>query len=96
MRSRTVNPHKAERQSVPSRNGGQRPAPRSWCLLPTRHQTPALKSSYVTFFQLPWVAEAMLERFGHAGLRFIMCRSGKRHTFEPRCLVPMIAGAGLR
>jgi pimeloyl-ACP methyl ester carboxylesterase len=51
-----------------------------------KHPTQALRSSYVAFFQLPWLPEAMLGRFGFAGLLSAMKRSARADTFEPGSL----------
>ena len=51
-----------------------------------RHPTQALRSTYVAFFQLPWLPEATLGGFGFAGLRRAMRASAKPDTFEPGAL----------
>ena len=48
-----------------------------------RHPTQALRSSYVAFFQLPWLPEAALGAFDFKGLRTMMEGSGRSDTFEP-------------
>lgn len=48
-----------------------------------RHPTQALRSTYVAFFQLPWVPEATLGAFNFAGLRATVQSSAKPHAFEP-------------
>ena len=47
------------------------------------HPTQALRSTYMAFFQLPWVPEAILAGFDFASLRIMMRRSAKAGTFEP-------------
>ena len=51
-----------------------------------RHPTQALRSSYVAFFQLPWLPEATLSSFAFAGLRTMMQSTAKPDTFEPNAL----------
>ena len=48
-----------------------------------RHPTQALRSTYVAFFQLPWVPEATLGAFNYAALRTTMQASAKPHAFAP-------------
>ncbi|MGI4810031.1 MAG: alpha/beta fold hydrolase, partial [Janthinobacterium lividum] len=46
----------------------------------------ALRSTYVAFFQLPWVPEAMLGSFDGAGLKAMIQGSAKTGSFEPGTL----------
>lgn len=62
------------------------PHPDVWGKQALKHPTQALKSTYVAFFQLPWLPEATLGSFGHAGLRAMMQGSAKADTFEPGAL----------
>lgn len=51
-----------------------------------RHPTQALRSSYVAFFQLPWLPELLLGSRDFAGLRAMMKGSARRGTFTPAAL----------
>jgi pimeloyl-ACP methyl ester carboxylesterase len=62
------------------------PHPDVWGKQALKHPTQALKSTYVAFFQLPWVPEAMLGTFDNAGLKAMMRGSTKADTFEPGAL----------
>ena len=62
------------------------PHPDIWAAQAARHPTQALRSTYVAFFQLPWVPEATLGSFDFAGLRAMMQGSAKVDTFEPGSL----------
>ena len=62
------------------------PHPDVWGKQALKHPTQALRSTYVAFFQLPWVPEAMLGSFDHAGLRAMIQASAKADTFEPGAL----------
>ena len=62
------------------------PHPDVWAKQALKHPTQALRSTYVAFFQLPWVPEATLGGFGFAGLRAMMQGSAKAGTFEPGAL----------
>ena len=62
------------------------PHPDVWAAQALRHPTQALRSTYVAFFQLPWVPEATLGAFDFAGLKTMMTASGKPDTFEPGAL----------
>ncbi len=62
------------------------PHPDVWSAQALRHPTQALRSTYVAFFQLPWVPEATLGAFDFAGLRAMMAGSAKSDTFEPGAL----------
>ena len=62
------------------------PHPDVWGRQAARHPTPALRSTYVAFFQLPWVPEATLGSFDFKGLRAMMQGSAKPGTFEPGAL----------
>ncbi|MDR7036146.1 pimeloyl-ACP methyl ester carboxylesterase [Methylobacterium sp. BE186] len=62
------------------------PHPDIWARQVRRHPTQALRSTYVAFFQLPWLPEASLGSFDFAGLRTMMQGSGGPKTFEPGAL----------
>ena len=62
------------------------PHPDVWGRQAIRHPTQALRSTYVAFFQLPWVPEATLAGFDFAGLKAMMRGSAKADTFEPGAL----------
>lgn len=62
------------------------PHPDVWSSQALRHPTQALRSTYVGFFQLPWVPEATLGTFDFAGLRTMMQASAHEDTFEPGAL----------
>ncbi len=62
------------------------PHPDVWGRQAMRHPTQALRSTYVAFFQLPWVPEATLGSFDFTGLRAMMQGSAKVDTFEPGAL----------
>ena len=62
------------------------PHPDIWGRQAKRHPTQALRSTYVAFFQLPWVPEATLGSFDFAGLRAMMQGSAHADTFEPGAL----------
>jgi len=62
------------------------PHPDIWGKQALKHPTQALRSTYVAFFQLPWVPEATLGAFDFAGLKTIMQGSAKADTFEPGAL----------
>jgi len=51
-----------------------------------KHPTQALRSSYVAFFQLPWLPEATLGGFDFASLKSMMRASAKPGAFEPGAL----------
>ncbi|KAB0682080.1 alpha/beta fold hydrolase [Aureimonas leprariae] len=62
------------------------PHPDIWTPQALRHPTQALRSTYVAFFQLPFVPEATLGGFDFKGLRTMMTASAKSGTFEPDAL----------
>jgi pimeloyl-ACP methyl ester carboxylesterase len=62
------------------------PHPDIWGKQALRHPTQALRSTYVAFFQLPWVPEATLGSFDFHGLRSMIESSGHADTFEPGAL----------
>ncbi len=62
------------------------PHPDVWGRQALKHPTQALKSTYVAFFQLPWIPEATLGGFDFAGLKAMMRGSAKANTFEPGAL----------
>ena len=62
------------------------PHPDVWGKQALKHPTQALKSTYVAFFQLPWVPEATLGSLDNAGLKAMIRGSAKADTFEPGAL----------
>ena len=62
------------------------PHPDVWGRQALKHPTQALRSTYVAFFQLPWVPEATLASFDFAGLKAMVHGSAKSNTFEPGAL----------
>jgi len=62
------------------------PHPDVWGKQALKHPTQALRSTYVAFFQLPWVPEAMLGAFDGAGLKAMIQGSAKAGSFEPGAL----------
>lgn len=62
------------------------PHPDVWGTQARRHPTQALRSTYVAFFQLPWLPEASLGSFDFAGLRAMVTASAGPETFEPGAL----------
>ncbi len=62
------------------------PHPDVWGPQALKYPTQALKSTYVAFFQLPFVPEATLGSFDNAGLKAMMRGSAKTDTFEPGTL----------
>ena len=62
------------------------PHPDVWGKQAPKHPTQAIRSTYVAFFQLPWLPEATLGAFDFAGLRAMMQGSAKADTFEPGAL----------
>ncbi len=62
------------------------PHPDVWGRQALKHPTQALKSTYVAFFQLPFVPEATLSGFDNAGLKAMMLGSAKTDTFEQGAL----------
>ena len=62
------------------------PHPDVWGKQALKHPTQALKSTYVAFFQLPWVPEATLGSFDNAGLKAMIRGSAKADTLEPGAL----------
>ena len=62
------------------------PHPDVWGAQALKHPTQALRSTYVAFFQLPWVPEATLSALDFSGLRAMMQGSAKADTFEPGAL----------
>ena len=59
------------------------PHPDVWSRQAMRHPTQALRSTYVAFFQLPWVPEATLGGLNYAGLKAMMGGSARPGTFKP-------------
>lgn len=51
-----------------------------------KHPTQALRSSYIAFFQVPWLPEAALGSFDFKGLKAMMRGSARPGTFEPGAL----------
>ena len=62
------------------------PHPDVWTHEALTHPTQALRSSYVAFYQLPWVPEATLGAFDYAGLRALVQATARTDTFEPGAL----------
>jgi pimeloyl-ACP methyl ester carboxylesterase len=62
------------------------PHPDVWAAQALKHPTQALRSTYVAFFQLPWVPEATLGGFDFAGLKAMVQGGAKPDTFEPGAL----------
>ncbi len=62
------------------------PHPDVWGRQALKHPTQALRSTYVAFFQLPWVPEATLGGFDFTGLKAMMRASAHADTFEPGAL----------
>ena len=62
------------------------PHPDVWGPQALKHPTQALRSTYVAFFQLPWVPEATLGGLNFAGLKAMMRGSAHVDTFEPGAL----------
>ena len=62
------------------------PHPDVWAAQALKHPTQALRSTYVAFFQLPWVPEATLGALDFAGLKAMMTGSAHADTFEPGAL----------
>jgi epoxide hydrolase 4 len=62
------------------------PHPDVWSRQALKHPTQALRSTYVAFFQLPWLPEAALGGFSFAGLKTMMGASAHPNTFEPGAL----------
>ncbi|WP_419827043.1 alpha/beta fold hydrolase [Sphingomonas sp.] len=62
------------------------PHPDVWARQALKHPTQALRSTYVAFFQLPWLPEATLGGFDFAGLKAMMQASARAGSFEPHAL----------
>lgn len=62
------------------------PHPDVWASQVLKHPTQALRSTYVAFFQLPWVPEATLTSFDFAGLKAMIKGSANDGAFEPGSL----------
>lgn len=62
------------------------PHPDAWAGQALQHPTQALRSTYVAFFQLPWLPEAILASFDFAGLKATLQGSAKPGAFEPGAL----------
>lgn len=62
------------------------PHPDVWRQQTLKHPTQMLRSTYVAFFQLPWVPEATLGSFDCAGLKTMMQASGHADTFKAGAL----------
>lgn len=62
------------------------PHPDVWARQALRHPTQALRSTYVAFFQLPFVPEASLGSFDFKGLRTMLEGSAHPGTIETRTL----------
>lgn len=59
------------------------PHPDLWASQMLKHPTQALRSTYVAFFQLPWLPEAALGARGFAGLRAAVLGSARTDAFKP-------------
>lgn len=57
------------------------PHPDVWSRVARRHPTQLLRSSYVAFFQLPWLPEAVFRARSHAVARGMLTRSSNPGTF---------------
>jgi epoxide hydrolase 4 len=55
-----------------------------------KHPTQTLRSSYVAFFQVPWLPEIALRGLGYAGLKNAMAFSAKPDTFKGRAFDPYV------
>ena len=62
------------------------PHPDVWSRQALTHPTQAMRSTYVAFFQLPWLPEATLGGLDFAGLRTMMQASARADTFETGAL----------
>jgi pimeloyl-ACP methyl ester carboxylesterase len=62
------------------------PHPDVWARQALKHPVQALRSTYVAFFQLPWLPEAALGSFDFAGLKMLVQRSAPPGVFEPGAL----------
>lgn len=67
------------------------PHPDVWAAQALRHPTQALRSTYVAFFQLPWLPEATLGAFDFAALRTMVQASARPGAFEPGALDRYVA-----
>ncbi|GAB3699680.1 epoxide hydrolase EphM [Spirosoma flavus] len=63
----------------------------SWTWPVLIRSTQMLRSSYVAFFQLPWLPETLLSAFGFAWLRATLERSARPGTFRPDDLDQYVA-----
>lgn len=59
------------------------PHPEVWGHLARRRLTQALRSTYVAFFQLPWLPEFLLKLGNFAALRWALTRSSQPGSFTP-------------
>lgn len=59
------------------------PHPDLWAEQAIKHPTQALRSTYVAFFQLPWIPEAALGSLDFAGLRTMVETTARADTFKP-------------
>jgi epoxide hydrolase 4 len=59
------------------------PHPDLWAKQALKHPTQALRSTYVAFFQLPWLPEAALGALDFAGLRAMVLGSARRDALKP-------------
>lgn len=62
------------------------PHPDVWARQALKHPVQALRSTYVAFFQLPWLPEAALGSFDFAGLKAMLAHSARPGAFEPGAL----------
>ena len=59
------------------------PHPDSWAAQALKHPMQALRSTYVAFFQLPWLPEATLGAFDSAGLRAMISGTARADALRP-------------
>lgn len=67
------------------------PHPDTWGRQALQHPIQALRSTYVAFFQLPWLPEATLGSLDFAGLKAMMRGSAHADTFESGALERYVA-----
>lgn len=67
------------------------PHPAVWRRLPRRRLIQALRSTYVAFFQLPWLPEFLLRLGNFVLLRWALTRSARPGTFTPAALTHYVA-----
>ncbi len=62
------------------------PHPDVWAAQGLKHPTQAVRSTYVAFYQLPWLPEAALSAWDFAALRKFVETTARDGTFEPGAL----------